>query len=210
MQETRQHILEILKDSGKATVDDIVNELRKRRGEITAVTVRHHLNHLQRENLITSPQLRHRSTPGRPQYIYALTDKAEDCFPQNYQRLAGGLLAQIQTHFPAENINVIMEGIADNMAAEAQVDDLPMEQRLDRVVDYLNDNGYNASWELHEDGYVLETRNCPYHHLSQTTDALCSMDMRLISSLLGVVPRLLSRVSKGDASCAYLVPHKSD
>ena len=95
MQETRQIILEILKDVGQATVDEIVTELKQRRGNITAVTVRHHLNHLQRERLISSPKLKHRTTPGRPQHVYELTDKAEGLFPNNYQRLAAGLIQQI-------------------------------------------------------------------------------------------------------------------
>lgn len=207
MQDTRQHILEILKQTGQATVDDIVAELCKRRGEkITAVTVRHHLKHLQQDELISEPRLRHRSTPGRPQHVYALTAKAEAHFPNNFQRLATGLITQLQEQLPDETINVIFEGVADEMAAEAHVKGLDATQRIDRVVNYLNEHGYNASIEKVDDGYILHTRNCPYHQLAHTTDALCSMDIRLISSLLGVVPRLLSRVSEGDKSCAYMIP----
>jgi predicted ArsR family transcriptional regulator len=211
MQETRQHILEILREAGQATVDDIVNELCRRRGEITAVTVRHHLTRLQQDNLITAPKLRHRSTPGRPQHIYALTDKAREHFPNNYQHLAAGLLKQIAAHVPSDGVNVILEGVADSMAEEAQVNhrEAPIDKRLDVVVSYLNDHGYNANWEKTPDGYVLNTHNCPYHHISEKTDMLCSMDMRLVSSLLGVVPRLLSRVSDGDTSCAYLIPEST-
>src|SRR3990167_3599948 len=105
MQETRRYILEILKEYEQATVDDIVDELRKRRGDITAVTVRHHLSRLQDEGFVTSPQLRHRSTPGRPQHIYALTDKAAAQFPNNYQRLAVGLVTQLESRLPVDQVN---------------------------------------------------------------------------------------------------------
>ena len=92
MQQTRRHILDILKAQGEATVDEIVEALQTRRGkQITAVTVRHHLTRLQEENLITAPQMRHRSTPGRPQHVYSLTQKAVAQFPNNYQQLASGL-----------------------------------------------------------------------------------------------------------------------
>ena len=58
-----------------------------------------------------------------------------------------------------------------------------------------------------EDGYLLHTHNCPYHQLNVNSDSLlCDMDMRLIAMLLGVVPRRVSRVSAGDASCSYLSP----
>jgi predicted ArsR family transcriptional regulator len=208
MQETRQHILEILRSTGQATVDELVDELRKRRGDdITAVTVRHHLNLLQQEDLIMLPQLRHRTTPGRPQHIYALTDKAHEHFPNNYQHLAAGLLDQIRRQLPPEGVNVILEGVAENMAAEANIGDVPLLTRLDLAVRYLNEHGYNASWEETEQGYALNTLNCPYHHMAKSTESLCDMDMRLVSALIGIVPRMMSRVSEGGEMCTYLIPH---
>lgn len=206
MQETRQHILEILREKGQATVDDIVTELQDRRGAITAVTVRHHLNHLQRDDLITSPELKHRSTPGRPQHVYALTERAQQHFPNNYRNLVANLLKHMQQQLPPEGVNVILEGVAESMAAEADVMDAPLEDRLEAAVVYLNEQGYQAHFEKTDDNFVLYTTNCPYHDLSQTTDSLCSMDMRLISTLIGVVPRKISRVADGDPVCAYLIP----
>lgn len=207
MQETRRLILEILRERGQATVDDIVHELRKRRGNITAVTVRHHLTRLQEEQLITAPEMRRRSTPGRPQHMYALTDKAQDHFPNNYQLLASSLLEQINRHLPPEGVNVILEGVACTMAADAGIPLLPMDEKLDFVVDYLTEHGYNASWESNGDGYVLHTANCPYHHITQSQNLkMCDMDMRFIAELLGVVPRRIGQVSMGDAACSYVIP----
>ena len=208
MQETRRFILEILRRR-QATVDDIVEELQKRRGSITAVTVRHHLKLLQEEDLITSPELRRRSSPGRPQYIYTLTDKAREHFPNNYQRLAEGMLEELQKHLPPEGVNVILEGVADQMAAEASIPEGNLPDRLDVAVDYLTDRGYEAHWEQSTDGYVLFTSNCPYHHISEHNLSLCEMDMRLISSLLSVVPRRITRVVDGDETCSYLIPEKA-
>lgn len=207
MQETRQQILEILREVGQATVDTIVDELRERRGdEITAVTVRHHLNILQEANLITPPKMLHRNTPGRPQHVYELTEKAQEHFPNNYQQLATELLKQIQANLPPDGVNVILEGVAQNIAAKAQITDEDIDKRLDHAVTYLNEHGYDARWEKSDDGYVLHTRNCPYHELAKSNEHLCNMDMRLIASMLGVVPRLLSRISEGEPSCAYLIP----
>src|SRR5215213_10293623 len=142
MQETRRFILEILRRRRQATVDDIVAELQKQRGSITAVTVRHHLKLLQEEDLITSPELRRRSSPGRPQYIYTLTDKAREHFPNNYQRLAEGMLEELQKHLPPEGVNVILEGVAHQMADEASIPEGELTDRLDVAVEYLTDKGY--------------------------------------------------------------------
>jgi len=206
MQETRRTILEILRRRRQATVDEIVDELQRQRGNITAVTVRHHLKLLQEEELITAPELRRRSAPGRPQYIYALTDKARETFPQNYQRLAEGLLEQMQKHLPPEGVNVILEGVADHMAGEACVPEGELVDRLDVVVDYLTGRGYEARWEQGAAGFILFTSNCPYHHISEGNTALCDMDMRLISSLLAVVPRRITHVHAGGETCSYLIP----
>lgn len=206
MQETRQYILDILKERGEATVDDIVDDLRKRRGAITAVTVRHHLSRLQEDNLITMPQLRHRNAPGRPQHVYTLTEAAKEFFPNNYEPLATHLVEQLVSRLPAKQVNVILEGVADGMAADAEIGDLPLPERLNMTVNYLNKHGYRAHWEKHPDGYLIQMSNCPYSHISSNYPTLCEMDMRLIAALLGAVPRLVSRMSRGDHACAYLVP----
>lgn len=207
MQETRQQILEILKESGEATVDDIVLELRKRRGNITAVTVRHHLTRLQEADLITAPRLRHRNAPGRPQHVYTLSDKAFTHFPNNYQKLAINLLQQIREQLPPEGVNVIIEGVADAMAAESpELSEFSFEQRMSETIHFLNERGYDARLESHDGGYMLHTVNCPYHDVSHDSDELCNMDMRLISSLLGTVPRRITRIANGDSTCSYFIP----
>ncbi|MDX2160583.1 MAG: hypothetical protein SF162_04580 [bacterium] len=206
MQETRQLILDILQQRGQATVDDIVGELQTRRGSITAVTVRHHLNILQKEALITSPELKRRTTPGRPQHTYTLTEKAKALFPNNYQRLAAGLLEELQKRLPPDGVNVILEGVALRMATDADIPDVPFDQRLQRVVDYLTSSGYEAYWEPAPDGFILHTANCPYHQVARENSSLCEMDMRLVSTLLGVVPRRMSHRALGDATCSYFIP----
>ncbi len=207
MQETRQLILEILRERGQATVDDIVSDLQTRRGSITAVTVRHHLLRLQEDNLITSPELKRRTSPGRPQHVYSLTEKAAEYFPNNYQQLAASLIEQIGKQVPAPGVNVIFEGIASQMACDANIPCLPLRQRLELVAEYLSRQGYDASWHETEADFILQTVNCPYHHINTSGNfALCEMDMRLIAALLGVVPRRIGYMAAGDSTCAYAIP----
>ena len=209
MQQTRQHILEILKEKNEATVDDIVAALVDRIGEITAVTVRHHLEILRGDGLVAAPAIRRRTTPGRPQHVYSLTDKALELFPNNYRNLAQELLLQIKKTLPRREVNVILEGVADEMAAGLDAADLPLPVRLNQVVEFLTNQGYNARWESAPEGYVIHTSNCPYHHLTGDHGELCEMDFRMIASLLGgIVPRRVSHMVLGDESCAYLVPDR--
>ncbi len=210
MQQTRQHILEILKEKDQATVEEIVRALSGRIGDITAVTVRHHLEILRGDGFVAAPEIRRRTTPGRPQHLYALTDKALDLFPNNYRGFADELLLQLKAQLPSRQVNVILEGVADQMVTSAQIADTPMPLRLNQVVGYLTEQGYNASWDKNEKGYILHAGNCPYHHLAVEHRELCEMDTHMIAQLLGgVLPRRIKHMASGDESCAYLIPAKN-
>lgn len=208
MQATRQQILEILQQHGEATVDEIVRDLQTKRGSITAVTVRHHLTKLQQDGLIEAPQTQHRSAPGRPRHVYRLSHLGAARLPNNYQQLAKNLLQQVEANFGQDQVNVIIEGITDNMAADASIPPGTFHDRLEAVTHYLNEHGYDASWEAQEGGYLLHTSNCPYHQISHENEALCQLDMRLVAKMLGVVPRLMSRISEGGAHCSYFIPEQ--
>lgn len=206
MQKTRRYILEILKDQTESGVDDIVSALRDRYDlSITSVTVRHHLNILQSEGYIAEPKMQRRTTPGRPQYVYAIAPQAISMFPNNYGMLVDNLLDELTSVLPETDINVIFEGMADNVVCRAKIPDLPLRDKLDAVVQFLDQQGYEAHYEKDPSGFVLYTNNCPYHNLAKKSEYICKMDMRMISALLGRTPRKISNIREGDRSCSYLI-----
>jgi DeoR family suf operon transcriptional repressor len=201
-QQTRKDILDYLKEHGQATVDELAEFLG-----LTTVTVRHHLDILRSEELVAEPIIRHRSSRGRPQYGYTLTDKASQYFPKNYDELASKILMEVKATSTPQAVNVFFEGVANRFAAEAPepISGEPFADRLDRAVAFLNSRGYLARWEATPEGYLLHTSNCPYEALSPEHPELCGMDTRLISSLLGTIPQCLTRVVEGAASCTYFI-----
>ena len=208
MQQTRRHILEILKERREATIDEIVTALSERIGRITAVTVRHHLEILRGDGLVAAPSVRRRSAPGRPQYVYTLTERAADHFPNNYQGLASGLLDQLKSQLPAVQVSQILNGVAEAMAEDAMVPDAPLETRLDHAVAYLDQHGYTASWSENGQGLILSITNCPYEQVTSTSPELCKMDKKLVDSLVGTTTRRISHRIDGDEGCSYLIPRK--
>ncbi len=206
MQQTRRHILEILKERKEATIDEIVVELSDRIGKITAVTVRHHLEILRGDGLVAAPSVRRRSAPGRPQYVYTLTERAAELFPNNYVGLATGLLEQIKVRLPADKVEEIMEGMADTMVSAAMIPDAPIEVRLDHAVAFLNNNGYTAAWSRERDGHVLSVVNCPYEQISCSNCEVCKMDKHLIEGLVGMPAERISwRWDEAHDVCIYRV-----
>jgi predicted ArsR family transcriptional regulator len=203
MQVTRQRILELLREHRVLTVEELAEQLG-----LTPVTVRHHLDILKSEGLIEVPQVRRRDAPGRPQYTFQLTPAALAYFPKNYQSMTRLMLEEIRENVPPEQMERILGGVALRMAAEASLPgpEASVEERLQAAVRYLNSRGYVAEWQHEQDDtYVLRTHNCPYHEVSHQHSELCSIDLRLVSELLGAQPDRRERLSAGGACCAYVI-----
>jgi predicted ArsR family transcriptional regulator len=176
--------------------------------ELTSVTVRHHLDILRNDGLVRTCEMRHRQTPGRPQYVYELTEAAAAYFPDNYPSLVGAVLDRIQGRLAPPAINVFFAEIGHDLARAAPpaIPGETIEQRLDRVTAFLSDKGYVARWERSEAGYILHTHNCPYREIADAHQELCIMDMRLTGELLSSLPiERLSRVVEGAPTCSYLI-----
>ena len=205
MQATRQHILELLKERSDATIDELSEALG-----LTSVTVRHHLDILRGEGLVEVPEVKRRATPGRPQYVYTLTDAADGYFPKNYAGFTNLMITEIKERLEPAALDRILRGMAHRMAAEAPkpIPGEPIEQRLTRLVSFLNQKGYIAKWEKAQDsdGFYLHTTNCPYHDISHHHSQTCVMDMTLISELLGSVPERVSWMAAGEFDCSYHIP----
>jgi DeoR family suf operon transcriptional repressor len=203
MQATRQHILELLRDARLMTVEELAEKLT-----LTPVTVRHHLDILKSEGLVEVPEVRRRDTPGRPQYTFQLTPASLSFFPKNYQSFANLMLNEIHDTVPQEQMDRILDGVASRMAAEAAIPgpQASPEERITAAVTYLNSHGYVAEWCHESDGmYTLRTHNCPYHEVSHQHAELCSMDLKLVTQLLGAEPARGERLSAGGSCCAYVV-----
>lgn len=203
MQATRHRIVEILNQQGEATVEELSRELG-----LTAVTVRHHLDILRRDGLIEAPDVRRLSRPGRPQYIYRLTEAAQEQFPKNYHGLAGVMLSELRERLDARDLDTLLRAVARRLMADApSLEGLPLEQRLTSSVAYLNSKGYVARWGRDDEGaYAIQMTNCPYRQVAKEHSEVCSMDVYLIDNLLGTKPERVSCMLSGDERCVYIIP----
>jgi len=202
MQDTRERILDILKERNQATVDELSRELG-----LTAVTVRHHLDILRGEGYIAAPIVRRRKTPGRPQYAYTLTEKAGAFFPKRYDQLTSLVLDELRSCLSAAEVDQMMKRIGERIASQVTFSDADdFEARLVAVVEFLDGMGYMARWERRDDGdYWLHIANCPYEQVASQHDEVCTMDLRMLTCLLGRSPRRISWTARGDHQCTYVI-----
>ena len=202
MQSTRQEILEILKEERQATVEDLAQRL-----ELTPMTIRHHLNVLQAQNLVVASKVHRSKKVGRPRLVYTLTEAADDLFPQSYGQLARHLMSEVKESMGEAEAEAILRRVAERVASEGPlpIEGQQFEQRLDQVVEFMHDQGFISRWEEAEDGYVITNVNCPYRHVSQEHNEVCIMDTEILTKLLGVTPQRLSSMRTGDAACSFLL-----
>lgn len=201
----RKHILEILKERNGATVAELADSL-----EMAPVSVRHHLDILQGDNLICVERLERKGNVGRPQQVYALTTHANDLFPDNFAALAAGLVRQLKQVLPPEQVECAFRAMAHEFAGnlKEELAGLPTEARLERVTDFLNERGYLARWEAAPDagsGYLLHKCNCPYIGVSDEHGELCVMDQALINELMGRPCERIRVIAEDGGCCTYLV-----
>lgn len=191
-----------MKEQGDVTVAELARQLA-----MAPVSVRHHLDVLQGENLISAPRVRRQGTVGRPLQVYALTEAANAYFPRNHESLAMRLLDELKTVLPPEQLRDMLERMADSEARQAPslADDATLEQRMELTVAFLNQRGYLARYERDGDAFMLYTLNCPFAGVSEHHRELCAMDLRLISTLLGSPPVPVNRLAEGGCRCAYRI-----
>ncbi len=204
MHAVRKQILEILKERNNATVAELASVL-----EMPPVSVRHHLDILQGDNLIHVDRLERSGGAGRPQQVYALTEEASEYFPNNFAALAGNLVRQIKQVLPAEQVECAFRNMAGEIAREfpQATRGESFEQRLDRVTAFLNERGYLSHWHPDEknQSFVLQKCNCPYAGIAGEHRELCAMDQSLIDQLVGCHCERTQSVQAGDGCCKYQI-----
>lgn len=144
LHETRQRIIDYLKEKGEATVDELAGRVG-----LTPMAVRYHLNVLQGDNLITAPAVQQPKGRGRPRQVYRLTEAADDLFPVDYCGLTGYLLDELTVRLGCEGIQDLLSSIALRLAKEAPPvkRNQTIEERLDEVIVFLEQKGFVVDWE---------------------------------------------------------------
>ena len=217
MHAVRKHILDILKEREGATVAELADAL-----EMAAVSVRHHLDILQGDNLIKVARVERKGSVGRPQQIYVLTDEAIEYFPNNFAVLAGNLVRQIKQTLPPEQVECVFRNLARDLAGQFErspsrdgangvnaagaAQGAQIEAQLERIAEFLNTQGYLASWEEDAEGeYLLHKHNCPYAGVSAEHRELCVMDQVLVETLMARPCERVQHMVTDGHCCTYRV-----
>ncbi len=202
MQPIRRRIVEILKEQGTATVAELAGQLG-----MAQVSVRHHLEILVGEDLVQNAGVRRHDGAGRPSQIYVLTREAARLFPQRHDALAAGILEEMKSLLPPEEVREAFLRLAARTASQAPAPraEQPLEQRLDDIIEFLTEKGYDARWVLHDGRYEVQACNCPYSGVADHHPEVCLMDQAMMKHLLPDARRRESHALDGASRCVYRI-----
>ncbi len=200
MQKTRQIILDFLKQSGRANLD----ELSATSG-LAPMSVRGHLSVLERDGLITYEEVRGKI--GRPKYVYSLTERGHDQFPKSYHVFCNRVLEAVTSVSPdaaSELAGRIAEGWADDYASRMAGKFLPDQVKVLAAI--RSEEGAMAFSEVSGGGFLLHQRNCPASCVAaRFPEIICTAEIGFMRRLLNASVERVSWVQNGDSTCSYRI-----
>jgi predicted ArsR family transcriptional regulator len=208
MQTSKQQLIALLKRTGSVTVEEAAGALA-----VASMTARQHLVGLERDGLVQSEKVR-RNT-GRPHYLYSLTAKGQEMFPQRYDLFASLLLDEIGLLNPGdiealaqeEKRSLLIMRTTDRLAERfsTRVEGRTLEQRVAAVTEVLHVIGGFAEWCRSDDGFEIRDYNCVFSRLMPVETSGCACHERLLGQLLKwPVRHEVTHAGRADL-CRYIV-----
>lgn len=200
---TREAALALLLRLGQATATTMASQL-----EVSVQVMRRHLRSLEREGLVESSC--NTTGPGRPSNLWQLTDQGRDRFPDGSEEFARGLLHTVASHLGPDQLQTILSHQA---AAQAQryrmhLGDVPLEKRLQRLVELRCREGYVADYQRCHDqrGWLLTAFHCSVARIAEQFPVICSQELQLYRSIFpDCHVERVHWIQEGDHYCGFRV-----
>ena len=204
---TRLKLLAIIRERGSATVDQLAQNT-----SLSPATIRRHLDILQRDHLVSYQQCH--KPQGRPEYRYSLTEDGHESGYRDYQKLLtllvstikGLSISELSDKCGQDLLAFLMSRISDSISDASKPNGaLSMEERVARLEQLLNENGYQPQISRNNGHIEVRLCNCPFRAAALCEESICLSDQYLISNVLGVQPVRQSSIRSGALCCSYLV-----
>jgi len=202
----RQAILRGLRLDGPQTPDRLAMSIGASR-----TGVLQQLRALESSGLVRRQAERH--GVGRPRHVYDVTPMAQELFPSNYDGLAAGLLAALESIGGEHTVEAVFtarrRGIAERVATRLADRLPPGATLLDRVRELAlvqDEQGYLADAVVVDRGTIrLREHNCAIYRVAVEQPAACAAELELFRDVLDADVTRESHIASGDRCCSYKV-----
>lgn len=198
-----EKILQTVKRDGAVTAKQIADEL-----SMTTMGARQHLQALEDDGLLAFEDLKVKV--GRPTRHWSLTQKGHAQFADRHGELTIQVIEAVESLFGADGL----QRVADEREAKTYqhyASELAkcgtLEQKLARLVDLRQQEGYMAELEAQAAGFVLIENHCPICKAATRCPSLCQSELNVFQRLLGgqyAVSRS-EHIVAGERRCVYQI-----
>lgn len=197
---TRQQLVKILRTRGGMTAIALARELG-----ITSMGVRRHLSALERDSLVSVDMQRQKM--GRPTFVYALTDQAQDLFPKNYHTLANQFLDAMHETNGDAGVTTLFNARMNHLLNQyrPRMNGKNLSERVAELAKIQDEAGYMAVWEKTKDGFVLKEQNCAIYRVACRHQQACQFEIELFRKLLDADIKRIEHQIAGQRNCTYFV-----
>ena len=209
----KRRVLETLKRLGPTPAVALARHLG-----LTDVAVRQHLAALEGQGLVRPAPPVAGDAPrgrGRPSAVWALTELADQLFPDRHAELTVGLISATRRALGAKGLEkVVAERGADQLRVYRKT--LPprsasLKKRVEALAKQRSAEGYMAEVRRERGGFLLVEHHCPICDAARTCQGLCASELEVFRKYLGSdvsIERVDHLLSDGDR-CAYRIAGKS-
>ncbi len=201
MKDTRKEILTYLQRNPGLSAGDLAEHFNLSLG-----AVRHHLTILEKDALIVGDSVR--QPIGRPCIVYELTEKGEESFPKQYDRLSNVMLDTIKQEQGSHSLRSFLSRVADRIIKQSGLDlqaDHSIELRAHSLARIMDREGFSLEWQRKDNELRIIQHACPYQSVVGHHPEVCQLDEHLIQTVMGKKAKRLEHRSKGDCSCVFSI-----
>ena len=211
---TKQRIIEHLQVVQTSTAPEMA-----RLCEVSDAAMRQHLEQLETEGLVCRDiQPNTGSTRGRPavhwvlnpEQLQSISDSFPETFPDRHHDLAVDLLLGMTESFGPDAMQSVLARRGERLAKHYQtlLADMPLTQRVERLANLRDAEGYRAEASVAADGSLLLTEHhCAIAQAAAACAGLCESELVVFRTALGsdTTVERVQFAPAGDGRCSYRI-----
>lgn len=197
---TKEKILYILKKHPDITMKELTEHFT-----ISEIALRKHLRELIAQKFVKERPKK--QEVGRPYYLYSLTEKGHETFPNQYKELPLEILNDIETVFGEDAVEAVLQvkkrreqQILENTFTEDDFD-----EKIAKLVKYMEEKGYLIECEKTAQGdYEIKTFNCPIYNVATKYKQICTHEKEMYEELFPNSDiQIAECIAKGENYCQW-------
>lgn len=200
---TSDKILHIMKKEGAVTAKYLAEKFA-----MTTMGARQHLQSLEDDGLIEFYDVKVKV--GRPTRHWKLTPSGHSQFIDRHNDLAVQIIDAVESIYGAEGLKKIAEDREEKTLStykEALSDCHSLQEKLAKLVELRESEGYMVELEQTPDGFVLIENHCPICQAATRCPAFCQSELNVFKFLLKDICSIErnEHIVSGQRRCTYTI-----